>query len=276
MAYRGGREPIGEDNVNVSHQSPLQEFVVLLGAALLFLAVAYGILGLLIDRAVDWVEPETERSLFAHFGEAFSNETASEAERVLQSLVNDLQACLDPGYRIDVTLSDNPMANAFALPGGRMIVTRGLLEQVASENGLAFVLAHELGHFANRDHLRGLGRGIVLTVMSSVVLGSDSSLNAVFSPASMAGQARFSRARESAADASALAAVHCHYGHVGGALEFFETLRDAAPSERNFLEPMHYFASHPDVATRIDDANALIADRARPLGPVTPLPLPLQ
>ncbi|MEM7377530.1 MAG: M48 family metallopeptidase, partial [Pseudomonadota bacterium] len=263
MAYRGGREPVGADNVNVSHQSPLREFVVLLGTALLLLALCYGVLGLLIDRAVDWVEPETERTLFAHFGEAFSNADASDAERSLQTLVDDLQACIDPGYRVDVTLSDNPMANAFALPGGRMIVTRGLLEQVASENGLAFVLAHELGHFANRDHLRGLGRGVVLTVMTSVVLGADSSLNAVFSPASLAGQARFSRSRESAADASALDAIQCHYGHVGGALEFFEAMRDAAPDAPGFLEPLHYFASHPDVATRIHDANALIADRAQ-------------
>ena len=41
----------------------------------------------------------------------------------------------------------------------------GLLENVESENELAFVLGHELGHFRNRDHLRGLGRGIAFSLV---------------------------------------------------------------------------------------------------------------
>ncbi|MEM6988135.1 MAG: M48 family metalloprotease, partial [Pseudomonadota bacterium] len=140
----------------------------------------------------------------------------------------------------------------------------------------AFVLAHELGHFANRDHLRGLGRGIVLTTMSSMLLGADSSLNAIFSPASLAGQARFSRSRETAADASALAAIQCHYGHVGGALEFFESMADAPARERHILESMHYFDSHPEVNKRIGDLRAQVTDNAYWSGAVDPLPKPLQ
>lgn len=46
---------------------------------------------------------------------------------------------------------DSPEANGFALPGGWVFITAGLLESMESEDELAAVLAHELGHHANRD-----------------------------------------------------------------------------------------------------------------------------
>ena len=45
--------------------------------------------------------------------------------------------------------------NAVALPGGNIVVFAGLLKEIKSENELAMILGHELGHFAHRDHLRG-------------------------------------------------------------------------------------------------------------------------
>ena len=56
------------------------------------------------------------------------------------------------------------------------MVSTGLLEQTASENELAFVVGHEIGHFRNRDHLRGLGRGVafglVLAALSTSGAGT--------------------------------------------------------------------------------------------------------
>ena len=56
-------------------------------------------------------------------------------------------------------LLDTPVVNAFAAPGGFVFVTRGLIENIATEAELAGVLAHEVGHVAARHVVRALQRG---------------------------------------------------------------------------------------------------------------------
>jgi predicted Zn-dependent protease len=68
--------------------------------------------------------------------------------------------------------------NALALPGDHVIIYQGLLAEAESENEIMMVLGHELGHFANRDHLRGLGRGIVVQIVASLLFGDAGSIGA--------------------------------------------------------------------------------------------------
>ncbi|HVN72037.1 MAG TPA: M48 family metallopeptidase, partial [Desulfomonilia bacterium] len=52
-----------------------------------------------------------------------------------------------PGYRWEFTVIDNPKTvNAFCLPGGKIAVYTGILPYTQTEAGLAFVMAHEIGH----------------------------------------------------------------------------------------------------------------------------------
>lgn len=65
-------------------------------------------------------------------------------KRVMQRLV---AVADDPGYEWEVTLiRDDQVANAFALPGGKMAVYTGILPICASEAGLAVVMGHEVAH----------------------------------------------------------------------------------------------------------------------------------
>jgi Zn-dependent protease with chaperone function len=74
----------------------------------------------------------------------------------------------DMQYKIHII--PDPRINAMALPGGNIVVFSALIKETGSENELAFVLAHELGHFANRDHLRGLGRRLLLLTASAALI----------------------------------------------------------------------------------------------------------
>ena len=144
----------------------------------------------------------------------------------------------------------------------------GLLDRVKSENGLSFVLAHELAHISNRDHLRALGRGLVLFGISAILTGSDSGLSGVLAPATHLGQAKYSREREALADAKALQILNCRYGHAGGATELFESLsKEDADSSRL----SHYLASHPSMHARIDALRRSIRGSAMPVRAVLPL-----
>ncbi len=106
-------------------------------------------------------------------------------------------------------------------------------------------------------------------MVAVVLTGSDSSVADVFAPVNQLGHAKFSRTRETAADAEALRILNCRYGHVGGATEFFEAMKD---EEQSVFGLSHYAASHPAMQERIDTLNAAI--KASGLKVATPNPLP--
>lgn len=238
-------------NNNVTHEHPLREFgVLLVAASIVFFGVLW-VAGLFIDAAVDYIDPELEEQLFSgRFDSSFP--TASEAESTtqdIQHLSDGIRDCLGIKRSIEVRVVSSPVANALAIPGGLVVLYTGLLEQLDSKNQVAFVLAHELAHFKNRDHLRGMGRSVVYFAASAMLTGANSGLSSVLAQLVSVGAASHSQERESAADVSGLEALHCHFGHVGGATAFFERLQ-ATDTGASFPE-IPYLSSHPDTATRM-------------------------
>ncbi|MBU3937569.1 MAG: M48 family metalloprotease, partial [Proteobacteria bacterium] len=65
-------------------------------------------------------------------------------------------------YSFKVVNDSSP--NAFAMPGGNIAITRGLLVALESESQLAAVLGHELGHVTARHSMQNLQRGILLNI----------------------------------------------------------------------------------------------------------------
>ncbi len=208
-------------------------------------------MGLFVDLAVQHISIESEAVIFEKLQYQFKkySPAASKKQQKIQSLVDEIQECLDLPYPVKVHLFESPEENAVALPGGNIIVFSGILSTVHSENGLAFILAHELGHFTNRDHLRSMGRGIVLLALSNLLTGVTSDISSMLVSTGNFGQAQYSQSRESLADISALEALNCTYGHVGGATEFFQTM--AANKTANSSLNIHYFSSHPQARHRL-------------------------
>ena len=179
--------------------------------------------------------------------------------------------CAPLPYAITVHVKQSDAVNAAALPGGHMVVFTGLLSEMTSENELAFVLAHELGHFAHRDHLRGLGRALVLMTASTILLGADNSVNSMIGQGMVLTELSFSRQQETRADEFALETLFRHYGHVADSTSFFSKIpKDGDPGRFG-----HYFASHPQNQRRIDHLNALAQARGYPTGTPNPLPTDL-
>ena len=242
-----------DDTPNVSHQNPVKEFLSLLAGLLAIVLFVYWILGFFIDEAVEFISPEMEIAIFESLGEEIiasqggeRSDKINKTEQHMRVLLDDLTACMDVGYPIELIFQQSDKANAFAAPGGKMVVLSGLLKHVKSENGLAFVVAHELGHFKNRDHLRGLGRGVVLMALSFLATG-NMHLSKVLVPVNAFQNAQFSQGRESDADERALDIIQCHYGHVGGATEFFSKISDPEDD----LPFTHYFKTHPEAEARV-------------------------
>lgn len=259
-------------NDNVSQEHPLKDFLRILAGLAALALLGFFLLGLLVDAVVDRMDPATEASLTRIIADKAPAVPAGgdPREAQLQALVDSLRGCAGLQGPATVRLTRSTTPNAVVVPGGTIYVFSGLLGQVQSENGLAFVLAHELAHLAHRDHLRALGRGIVLYGLAALVSGDTSSLASVLAPVHQLGEARYSQARESAADALALRVLACRYGHAGGATEFFEAL---AQTDDDTLPGSHYVASHPAMKARIAALQALIAQAGMKTGAVTPLVL---
>jgi len=262
-----------EHNDNVIREHPLKDFLSLLARLAALALLGYFLLGLLVDAVVDRMGPETEAALTRLVAVKVEGKPpAADAGRSarLQQLVDSLRPCARFTGPANVRLSDSAVPNAMVVPGGTMFVFSGLLDHVRSENGLAFVLAHELAHLSHRDHLRALGRGVVLYGLAALITGDGSALASVLAPVQQLGDAAYSQARESAADAMALQVLACRYGHAGGATEFFEALR---ARDADALPGSHYFASHPAMEARIDAIHAATRKAGLTSGAVLPLSL---
>lgn len=264
------RPSLPAHNDNVSHHRPVREFALLAFALVVLFAGAFLVLGWFVDLAVSRIPPEMEARIFSSFQMPDSGMQGSgdPAVSCLQEMVDGLRECAGIDYPLKVYLVESAEANAVAFPGGRIAVFSGLLEKVHTENGLAFILSHELAHYKNRDHLRGMGRGIVLTAMVAVLTGPDSILTNLVAPAASLSQARYSQERESLADALALRILVCRYGHAGGATEFFEAMKPEEGGSKIGL----YFASHPEAVKRIEDLRMLVGEENIPSDDGLPLP----
>lgn len=265
-------------NVNAPPQHPLRELFVLLGGLIGIGAVVFIILGWLVNVVVDNLSPATEQKIeqpLAALTDTLFEPSATGvgAETELQRIVDELQRAggyTQQTYR--VALVDNPDVNALALPGGRIVVWRGLINAAESENELAMVLAHELGHFAQRDHLRGLGRGLVLLALSTVLFGGDDAVSGVVQRSLAGTDLKFSRQQELAADAWGLKLLASRYGHVGGSTDFF---RRAAGKEK-LPQWADFAATHPASAKRLAALEKQLAASNYREEPRQPLPAALR
>ena len=74
-----------------------------------------------------------------------------------------------PALPYEFTAVDEPEVNAFALPGGYIYITRGLLAYINTEAELAAVLGHEIGHVTARHAVRQQSAATVTGLLGSVL-----------------------------------------------------------------------------------------------------------
>ena len=260
------RPRLPAEGINVSRTHPLREAFMLVGGVLAVAALVVVLGALAVDLVVPHIPPHWEARIFGGLwngsdDEDLDQETRQQREAV-QSLVDRLAAHWpEAPYPFRVTILDEEMPNALAFPGGLIGVTSGLLEQVESENELAFVLGHELGHFRNRDHLRSLGRGLVLGLVLAVATGSGGS-SQLLQLAPMLAERSFAREQERESDSFGLKLVYREYGHVAAADDFFR--RIAEPGSPLGRELKGYVSTHPVSETRVADLWALARQQGWP------------
>lgn len=265
-----------DDEVNVSGTHPLREALVLLAGIAGAGFALFVVIALTVEILVPWIPPSFEVRVFGGSGVAdllgpADGEGDRRGERVAELVDRLARHWPENPYAFRVIVQTEKTPNALAFPGGLIVVTSGLLEQVETENELAFVLGHEIGHFRNRDHLRGIGRGVAFTLaMGALGLGGSGGAAQLASLSGQLAARGFDRDQESDADRFGLELVEQEYGHVAGAWEFFERLPE--PEGTAEKEIVQYLATHPLNEDRIRALHALALERGWPqTGTAVPL-----
>lgn len=166
------------------------------------------------DRMAPLVPPGLERRM----GEAVDKQVRAifdgkvcdgeAGQAAFTEMVDKLRTAggIDTAFDAHVLMSKVP--NAFALPGGKIYLLDGLLQQARSADEIAGVLAHEIGHVRHRDGVRRLiqtgGTSFLMGLLFGDVTGAGA---AIFVARSMV-DASYSRDQEAAADAFAVGVMH--------------------------------------------------------------------
>ena len=241
------------DDINVSRQHPLAELAWLLAGTIGLIALIVVVLGASAQWLAGRLPFAYEQQLAANLtvpGFQPPPDSAATTAR-LQTLANQLsqRMQLPAEMRITVHLVENDDVNAFATLGGHVFVFSGLLDNMPDENTLAMVLAHEIAHIKHRDPVRALGRGAVVMLSLSALLGNvDRSVANSATQSAALGLLHYSREQELAADQAALAALQAQYGHIYGADKLF-TIFAALPQTAS-QPTAELTASHPSLPHR--------------------------
>lgn len=208
-----------------------------------------------VPYAADQVAPFIPQSFEKRFGEAaqkqlpmfFDGKTCERADgkAAFTKLLEKVREAGGLKTEITATVIASPVPNAIALPGGVTMMFNGLLQRANNPDEVAAVMAHELGHVANRDHVRAMitngGTSFLIGLLFGDVTGAGAAIftaNAIFN-------ASHSREAEERADGFAIAVMH-NLGRSPKPLGQLLTRITGDSRQRNIL------SSHPVSAERLD------------------------
>ena len=215
----------------------------------LFLLLWFGS-DLLVDIAVDRIPVEWERKLGESAYRDFLMQQAVLKEGPAVAAVNEITRRLtenipDKPYTFEVSVVKNEVVNAFALPGGYVIVFSGLLEKAESGEEVAGVLSHELNHVMQRHGLERMVKQVGLIAIVTIILGDQQGLAGLMKQLGVELLTlKFGRAQETEADVTGLRLLHRAKIDPSGMITFFQRLAEKEDGRVEWL------STHPMSAGR--------------------------
>lgn len=228
---------------------------VLASAALLLLSVL--LLWWKYDAALSWaaarVSPETELRLGDAALESLKADQTFLEQGPAVEAIRQMGDRLTQGsrYRYRWLVSSSQEVNAFALPGGIVVVNRGLIAATQSADELAAVLAHEAQHVEQRHALKGMLNSVGVAAVLLVVLGDASAITAML--AHQAGSMAFGRELESQADLDGVKRMQQAGIDGQGMVRMLGRLKNEAGGKGP-----EWMSSHPDTQARMDAVAAWV------------------
>ena len=189
-----------------------------------------------------------------------SDPRAQEVQKIGALLVANTEAKKSPWKFQFHLLSDQNTVNAFALPGGQVFITLGLLDKLQTEAQLAGVLSHEMGHVIERHSAQQMAKsefGQMLIVAVGTAASSSTDSNDPLVLASLVNQMiqlKYSRHDESQADQWGLRLMNEVGYDPRAMIQVMEILKAAGGSGHS----IEMFQTHPNPDLRIRQIKAYL------------------
>jgi len=250
----------------------MRRALVFAGASAAVLIGGYVAMPYLAEALVPLVPIRVERQIgeqvHAAFDKSFgscSSEQDKPALAILDRLAKRILASAQTPYVVRVEVSQMKIENAFALPGGIVVVTHRLIELMESPDELAGVLGHELGHVVERHAMIGIVESTGLSLGSTLLLGGGSSSGEwLVNAASMLASLSYSRRLEARADERGITMLEKAHISPLGLATLFERLEHKEATEESESTTTEgkakdetedslsvFLSSHPPSALRI-------------------------
>jgi len=214
----------------------------------------------LVELAVDRIPFEWERKL----GESAYHDFLAHQEVMKEG--SAVEAVTEMTHRLTGQISDNPytfevtvvksdVVNAFALPGGYIVVFTGLMKKAESGEEVAGVLAHELNHVLQRHGLERIIKQLGFVAVVSIALGNPPGLGGVMKQLGVELMTlKFGRAQETEADLTGLELLYRAKIDPSGMISFFQRL---AEKDEDRVE---WLSTHPMSNARAERLTTQLAE----------------
>ena len=238
-------------------------FVVMVALVGLFMA-RHTLVRIAADRVPENLEGKLGTLAFEQIrlGAGFLDD--ADLKRDLTAIFAPLEQALPKhAYSYTLYLQDDASINAFALPGGIIVVHTGLILAARTPEEVAGVLAHELAHVTQRHGIRGMIGGTGRFVVLQAVLGDIAGLSgALIASSDLLIRQKYSRDFEREADE-----VGWHYLvtagiNPAGMVSFFETLKqqEMTGAAGAAMEWLTLLQTHPATAERLAEMSQRLAN----------------
>lgn len=253
MEYSNPELPEG---INTSQSSPLKEFAILTFGVIGVILLLVTLLIVIVDYFADKIPFEWEQGVpLERVIDTKGNQHLPEyIDQLSRNVINKMS--LPEGMEITVHYVNDDLVNAFATLGGHIVLYRGLLEKLNSEDELAMVIAHEVAHVKYRHPILSASHVVVVGVVLSLIGSSsgDDVISNLLGTTGMVSLMKYSRDYEYEADADAINALISLYGHADGAIDLFGVFK----SEMGKAQPLEFLSTHPLTGNRISQTQAMI------------------
>lgn len=211
---------------------------------LLYVAVVPWIAGLLASRFPASYEQQLGDQLYASLKNDFRVDEP--ATRQINQFFKALN--IPSKYGVHITVAKGDVVNAFALPGGHIVVYDKLLNGINSYEELAALLSHEFVHVEERHTVRTLFRQMSSALFLSLLVGDLGGVTAiVLSNANELKNLSYSRSLESEADTEGARLLAERGISCDGFIRLFQLLDQQSTGQ----QPSEWLSSHPDLKKRI-------------------------
>lgn len=179
-------------------------------------------------------------------------ELHQQVERIQSQLLNTIS---NSRYKYNITILDFNMVNAFALPGGEIVLFRGLIEKSNRPEELAGVMAHEIQHVEQRHSTKILIKDKSLDIILSAVTGNSSGVGSTLNATKILGSLAYRRDEESSADKQGLEMLMKAEVDPNGLIDFFKIIDK---EHGDVPDVFKYVSTHPNTQDRINTLKDMI------------------